>query len=88
MKIFKTAMILTASALALTACSETTVTHAPKDTAAKTQSFLTNRPGAGKLTPERINASPSISGATLRRAAISPDGTMVTVLQGRKGARA
>jgi len=42
MKIFKTAMILTASALALTACSETTVTHAPKDTAAKTQSFLTN----------------------------------------------
>lgn len=85
MKFFKTAMILTASTLVLTACSETTMTkeQAAQETASKSQSYLTAAPGPGKLTPERINASPSLGGSSLRRAAISPDGTMVTVLQGR-----
>lgn len=38
---------------------------------------------AGKLTPEKLHADPSIDGPTLKRPAISPDGSMVTVLQGR-----
>ena len=92
MTFFKTAMILTASALVLCACSENPVTQSTPNTSTQpalveeppAQSFLTAAPGAGKLTPERINASPSISGTSLRRAAISPDGTMVTVLQGRE----
>ncbi len=84
MKLLKSAIILTASALTLTACSqiqnEAPVTNLSKTTS---QSYLTATPGPGKLTPERINASPSLSGTSLRRAAISPDGAMVTVLQGR-----
>jgi len=91
MKILKTAMILTASAIALSACSETPVTQDTSQSPAQIksqdkarQSYLNPVPGAGKLTPERINASPSLSGPSLRRAAISPDGKMVTVLQGRK----
>jgi len=62
------------------------------DTAAKTEADvpkpekstgLTDKVGWGQLTPERLNADPSISGPSLRGAKISPDGTQVTVLQGR-----
>ena len=91
MKILKTAMILTASAIALSACSETPVTQDTSQSPAQIKSqdkarhsYLKAVPGPGRLTPERINASPSLSGPSLRRAAISPDGKMVTVLQGRK----
>lgn len=45
---------------------------------------LSHKVGWGQLTPERLNADPSISGPRLRSAKISPDGRMVTVLQGRK----
>jgi dipeptidyl-peptidase 4 len=38
---------------------------------------------SGDLTPAIINSDPSLSGPTLKKAKISPDGTMVTVLQGR-----
>lgn len=38
----------------------------------------------GGLTPEIIHSSPSLSGPVLKKPKISPDGTMVTVLQGRK----
>ena len=46
-------------------------------------SYLTVNPGAGFLTPERINSSPALSGPSLRAARISPSGEFVTVLQGR-----
>jgi len=45
--------------------------------------YLKADPGPGKLTPELIHSNPSINGPSLRRAKISPDGTFVTVLQGR-----
>ncbi len=48
------------------------------------ESFLTNNPGEGFLTPERINSSPALSGPSLRAARIAPSGEFVTVLQGRK----
>ena len=51
---------------------------------AERRSDLTRDPGPGRLTPERIHASPSIDGPTVQAARISPDGTMVTVLQGRE----
>lgn len=41
------------------------------------------QPGA-KLTPEALNAEASLSGPSLRGAAISPDGSLVTVLKGRE----
>ena len=37
----------------------------------------------GDLTPAIIHSDPSLSGPTLKKAQISPDGKMVTVLQGR-----
>lgn len=46
--------------------------------------YLTNEPGPGKLTSEALHADPSIHGPRLKGAQISPDGTMATVLQGRK----
>ena len=46
--------------------------------------YLTNEPGPGKLTPEILYADASLSGPSLRGAKIAPDGTFVTVLQGRK----
>ena len=46
------------------------------------RSYLVRDPGEGRLTPERIHAT-ALGGATLSRARISPDGTFVTVLQGR-----
>ena len=51
---------------------------------AERQSHLTRDPGPGRLTPERIHANPSIDGPTIRGARISPDGSFVTVLQGRE----
>lgn len=78
----------------------TAPSDAPKPSAPKTNSaisdmanlkpvpvnsvYLKTDPGAGKLTPERIHADPSLDGTFLRRPAISPDGTRVTVLRGRK----
>jgi len=37
----------------------------------------------GDLTPAIIHSDPVLSGPSLKKASISPDGTMVTVLQGR-----
>ena len=48
--------------------------------------YLKTDPGAGKLTPKRLHADPSLDGSRLRRAAVSPDGAMVTVLRGRDDA--
>ena len=73
---------LSVSFLALTAC-QNNVTDKPDAAQSEGQSFLTNNPGSGKLTPERLNAAPSLNGASLRRPTISPDGSMVTFLQGR-----
>lgn len=53
-------------------------------TQSDTQSYLTANPGPNFLTPENINGSPDLAGTTLSRANISPDGTFVTVLQGRE----
>ncbi|HHL42629.1 MAG TPA: S9 family peptidase [Hellea balneolensis] len=39
---------------------------------------------SGPLTPEIIHSDPSLSGPVLKRPQISPDGSMVTVLQGRE----
>ncbi|WP_409432483.1 DPP IV N-terminal domain-containing protein [Litorimonas sp. RW-G-Af-16] len=47
------------------------------------QSYLTENPEPGYLTPERINQSPSLSGKRLSAAKIAPSGDFVTVLQGR-----
>ena len=85
MTLLKSTIILSVSALALAACSQTkNETSVPDTSTAESQSYLTATPGPGKLTPERIHASPALSGPSLRRAAISPDGTIVTVLQGRE----
>ncbi len=82
MTLLKSAFILSAATLALTACTKAPMPDSPSP---KTEtSYLTRDPGPGKLTPERINASPSLAGSSLRRPAISPDGKMVTVLQGRE----
>jgi len=84
---------VTTSVFALMACSNNdgpgAADKSPLDTAVeasqpKPQSFITRNPGAGVLTPERINSAPSLSGyAGLRNAVISPDGSKVTFLRGR-----
>ncbi|MGJ8561257.1 MAG: DPP IV N-terminal domain-containing protein [Litorimonas sp.] len=51
---------------------------------AQRRSYLKADPGPGRLTPERIHASPSIDGTSLSRARIAPSGEFVTVLQGRE----
>lgn len=51
---------------------------------AQRRSYLVTDPGAGRLTPERIHATPSIDGTTLRSARIAPSGDFVTVLKGRE----
>ncbi len=61
---------------------ETAAQQAQTPEAKKT--YLTNKPGPGKLTPEALHADPSIHGPRLKGAQISPEGTMATVLQGRK----
>jgi dipeptidyl-peptidase-4 len=50
---------------------------------AQRRSYLVTDPGPGRLTPERLHASPSIDGTSLTRARIAPSGEFVTVLQGR-----
>lgn len=50
---------------------------------ARRKSYLKTDPGPGRLTPERLHASPSIDGTALSRARIAPSGEFVTVLQGR-----
>lgn len=45
--------------------------------------YLKKDVGPGQLTPARLHADPSLDGTSLRRAAISPDGSKVTVLRGR-----
>lgn len=46
--------------------------------------YLTDDPGEGYLTPERIHASPSIDGPALKSPKIAPSGEFVTMLQGRE----
>lgn len=85
---------LSASLLALAACADSQLPtngadKSPLDTAVEAsqiqaKSYLTRNPGAGVLTPERINSAPSLSGrAGLRNAVISPNGAMVTFLRGK-----
>ena len=65
------------TATALSACSQQTQT---------TNSHPSSTPATiktGDLTPAIIHSDPSLSGAVLKKAQISPDGKMVTVLQGR-----
>ena len=50
---------------------------------ARKQSHLIAKPGAGFLTPERINAAPSLAGKRIVGAKIAPSGEFATVLQGR-----
>ena len=61
------------AALVLYGCSGADVTTAPLEAEIK----------VGDLTPEIVHSDPSLSGKSLRQAKISPDGKMVTVLQGR-----
>lgn len=68
-------------AFALVACQAGTETPAPN--AETKASFIVTDPGVGKLTPEIINGEASLAGSVLRSPAISPDGSVVTVLQGR-----
>ncbi|MCF6221885.1 MAG: S9 family peptidase [Robiginitomaculum sp.] len=62
------------AATALTACNKRT----------ETPISATNTVKVGDLTPAIINSDPSLSGSSLKKARISPDGKMVTVLQGRE----
>jgi len=89
----KTLLTLSASAFVLAGCSnessqtetstlETAATQVQTPQAQK--NYLTNDPGPGKLTPEILFSDPSLGGTSLRGAKISPDGSFVTVLQGRK----
>ena len=89
----KTLLILSASILALSGCSDgrkatelSPLERAASEaqTPAKDQSYLTNDPGPGKLTPEILYSGASLSGPSLRSPKISPDGSFVTVLQGRE----
>lgn len=74
----KFALLLT-TALCVAACGG----DKPAQDTTKPQSYLTADPGAGKLTPEILHSNPSLDGPTLKRPAISPDGSVITVLQGR-----
>lgn len=68
----------------LSACDAGPAAPQTETSAENKTSYLTNDPGEGYLTPERLHAAPSLNGSSLRRASISPDGSIVTVLQGRK----
>ncbi len=46
--------------------------------------YIRKTPIIGGLTPERINSSPSLGGASLSGVRIAPNGEFVTVLQGRE----
>ncbi len=76
-------LALSAAALALTACQNASQKVEPSSGEA-TVSYLTENPGPGKLTPEILGSDVALSGTGLRKAQISPDGSMVTVLQGRE----
>ena len=73
-------LTLSISFLALAACQPAS---SPDVSNAQDAALLISNPGPGKLTPERINGDPSLDGPVLRSPAISPDGSIVTVLQGR-----
>ena len=90
-------MLLLGSALLLAACSGEVAPRGADGADALSQaaidaqtpraerrSYLRRDPGEGRLTPERIHASPSIDGPAVAGARISPDGSFVTVLQGRE----
>lgn len=62
----------------LTACNKQIATEKP------VPNVEVNRVKVGDLTPAIIHSDPSLSGPTLKKARISPDGKMVTVLQGRE----
>ena len=82
---FKGALIMGAALSVLAACQPAAlddIKSGGTQSDAKL-SYIVADPGPGKLTPERINASPSLAGSTLRRTAISPDGTKVSFLKGR-----
>lgn len=51
---------------------------------AQRRSYLKTDPGPGRLSPERIHASPSIDGPSLSQARIAPSGEFVTLLKGRE----
>ncbi len=53
------------------------------NSASTSASFIQADSGPGKLTPEIIHSSPSLDGPVLKKPAISPNGAVVTVLQGR-----
>lgn len=67
-------MAVLAAVLGFYGCSDTQVTTAPIEPVIK----------VGDLTPEILHQDPSLSGKSLRQAKISPNGKMVTVLQGRE----
>ena len=67
------------AALGFSACSPST--HNANTTVSKSPSSHVVKPG--DLTPEIIQSDPSLSGPTLSKPQVSPDGKMVTVLQGR-----
>lgn len=75
----KLGLVMTVSALALFGCGKDA--NAPNKASSK--SYLTAAPGPGKLTPEILHSNPSLDGPTLKSPAMSPDGSMITVLQGR-----
>ena len=89
----KTFLTISASAYILAGCSnkavetdttalETAATQAQTPEVDKT--YLTNDPGPGMLTPEILFSDASLSGTSLRGTKIAPDGSFVTVLQGRE----
>ena len=86
-------LTLSASSLILAGClnNQSETEASPLETAATQaqtpaaqKNYLTNDPGPGKLTPEILFSGTSLSGTSLRGAKIAPDGSFVTVLQGRK----
>lgn len=88
----KTLLMFMAACLFGACSNKAADTGNPELSAAATQAqiaesdkvYLTNDPGPGKLTPEVLFANASLNGPSLRGAKIAPDGTFVTVLQGRK----
>ena len=85
MRYFKTGFVLTAkgfvltatggalSAMCLSACGSGETANSVKSTSVN----------PGDLTPAILHSDPALSGPTLSKPKISPDGKLVTVLQGR-----
>ena len=89
-------LTLSTAAIILAGCSnkiseagsnELEVAATQAQTPVSDKNYLTNTPGPGKLTPEILFSGASLSGTSLRGAKIAPDGSFVTVLQGRKDDR-